>query len=57
MIQKNTDGSIDLVSEYTSSSAIRIRGKEGYKNYIGTLNRRANSYETPGITDSSRYIG
>ncbi len=57
VIRKNEDGSIDLVSEYTSSSAIRIKGKVGYKNYIGTLNRIANSYETPGITDSSRYMG
>ena len=57
VIRKNSDGSIDLVSEYTSSNAVRIGGKEGYKNYIGTLNRIANSYETPGITDSSRYMG
>ncbi len=31
VIRKNEDGSIDLVSEYTSSSAIRIKGKVGYK--------------------------
>ena len=35
------DGSIDLVSEYVSSTRVAFKGKEGYKNYIGTLNRIA----------------
>ncbi len=57
VIRKNEDGSIDLVSEYVSSTRVAFKGKEGYKKYIGTLNRIANSYETPGITIGSRYMG
>ncbi len=57
IIRKNNDGTIELVSEYTSSKEIYFKGKEGYKNYIGTLNRIAKSYETENITLRSRYIG
>ncbi len=57
VIRKNDDGSIDLVSEYVSSTEVYFKGKEGYKNYIGTLNKVAQSYETSGITSGSRYIG
>ncbi len=57
VIRKNVDGSIDLVSEYISSTRISFKGKEDYKNYVGTLNRIANSYETPGITSGSRSMG
>lgn len=57
VIRKNEDGSIDLVSEYTSSNKVTFKGKEGYKNYIGTLNTIAKQYETSGITSGSRYIG
>ncbi len=57
VIRKNSDGSIELVSEYTSSTSIYFKGKEGYKNYIGTLNTIASQYETNGITSGSRYMG
>ncbi len=57
VIRKNVDGSIDLISYYVSSRSVIFYGKEGYKNYVGTLNRIANSYETPGITSGSRYMG
>ncbi|MCI9280390.1 MAG: hypothetical protein HFJ02_06305, partial [Bacilli bacterium] len=57
VIRKNNDGSIDLVSKYTSTSRVGFDGEIGYKNYVGTLNRIANSYETPGITRGSRYMG
>ncbi len=57
VIRKNEDRSIDLVSEYTSSIQVYFYGKEGYKNYIGALNKIARSYETEGITSDSRYLG
>ncbi len=57
VIRKNEDGSIDLISEYTSSTRIFFKGKEGYKNYIGALNRIAKQYETENVTIGSRYLG
>ncbi len=57
VIRKNSDGSIDLVSEYLSSKSIAFEEKEGYKKYIGTLNTIASQYETSGITSGSRYMG
>ena len=57
VIRKNSDGTIDLVSEYTSKKDVYFGGKVGYKNYVGTLNRIANSYETSGITSGSRSMG
>ncbi len=57
IIRKNSDGSIEMVSEYTSSNQVSFYGKEGYKNYIGSLNTIAKQYETEGITISSKYFG
>ena len=57
VIRKNSDGSIDLVSEYTSSNEVYFYGKEGYKNYIGSLNTIVKQYETEGITIGSRHMG
>lgn len=57
VIRKNSDGTIDLVSSYTSSNQVYFYGKTGYKNYVGTLNQIAQSYETSGITSGSRYLG
>ncbi len=57
VIRKNNDGTLDLVSEYVSSTNVYFYGKEGYRNYIGALNIIARSYETPDVTIRSRYIG
>ncbi len=57
VIRKNNDGTLDLISEYTSTTYTFIWGKTGYKNYIGTLNLLARSYETEGITSRSRNMG
>ncbi len=57
VIRKNSDGSIDLVSEYLSSTQVSFKGKEGYKNYIGTLNILAKQYESSNITNGSRNPG
>ncbi len=56
VIRKNSDGSIDLVSEYVLEE-LHFEGKTGYKNYIGTLNTIASQYEKSGITSGSRYMG
>lgn len=57
VIRKNEDGSIDLVSQYASSTVVGFYLQKGYKNYVGTLNQIAKSYETEGITNGSRYMG
>jgi hypothetical protein len=57
IIRKNSDGSIEMVSEYTSSNQVSFYGKEGYKNLIGSLNTIAKQYETSNITGGSRYLG
>ena len=57
VIKKNSDGSIDLISEYVSSQIVYFRDKAGYKKYIGTLNTIAKQYETEGVTVGSRYMG
>ena len=51
------DGSIDLVSQNVSSTTVRFRGKNGYKNYIGALNFIATAYENSNYTSNARYIG
>ncbi len=60
VIRKNEDGTIELVSENTSSTIVNISGvddKIGYKNYIGILNKIAHAYETEGLTVGSRHMG
>ena len=56
-IRKNSDGSIDLVSDHTSRDKIYFYGSIGYKNYVGALNQIAKGFETEGITSGSRYLG
>ena len=56
----NNDGTIDLISEYVSSTDVYFKGLTGYKNFVGYLNVLASQYETEGITDAedgSRYFG
>ncbi len=57
VIQKNADGSVELVSVYKSSALIAIENQEGYYNLIGTLNKLAKAYETEGYTVGSRHMG
>ncbi len=57
VIRKNSDGTLDLVSEYTSSNEVFFSGMTGYKKYVGTLNTIASQYETSGVTSGSRYMG
>ncbi len=57
VLQKNQDGTIDMISEYTSSNGIYFKGEAGYKNYIGTLNMIASAYTNSNYTVGSRYPG
>lgn len=57
IISVNDDGTIDMISEYTSSVAISFYGTTGYKYYVGYLNTLASQYENSTYTKSSRMIG
>jgi len=60
VLNVNDDGTIDLISEYVSSTNVFFRGRKGYLNLVGYLNVLAEQYETEGITDDedgSRYFG
>ena len=57
VIKKNSDGTVEVVSEYTSSNYVYFYGETGYEKLVGTLNTIAKAYETSGITVGSRYMG
>ena len=57
ILQINSDGTIDMISEYTSSKEIIFKGEIGYKNYIGVLNDIASAYMNSLYTVSSRCPG
>ena len=57
VLNKNADGTIDIVSEYLPSKSVSIRGEKGYFNLVGYLNTLAKQYETDGITVGSRSFG
>ena len=57
VLSVNDDGTIDIISEYVSSTNVYFQGKEGYKNYVGYLNVLASQYETTGVTVGSRHFG
>ncbi|MBR7042546.1 MAG: hypothetical protein IKI04_03490, partial [Bacilli bacterium] len=57
VIAINGDGTVDLISEDVSSTAVYFRGQTGYQNFVGYLNVLASQYETTGITVGSRHFG
>ena len=57
VIKMNRDGSIEMISEYTSNTAARFSGVAGYKKYVGCLNVLASQYETENYTIGSRHFG
>ncbi len=57
VLNVNSDGTVDLISEYVSSTNVYFRGQTGYLNLVGYLNTLAEQYETDGITAGSRYFG
>ena len=57
VININSDGTLDLVTEYVSSNSIFFKGKQGYQNYVTTLNQIAAQYTNSKYTIASRYMG
>ena len=57
VISINDDGTVDMISEYVSSTAIYFEGQTGYQNLAGYLNVLASQYENSTYTKGSRYYG
>ena len=51
------DGTVEIVSCYSSSKTLTTNLDETYHEYIEKLNDMAALYETPGITVGSRHLG
>lgn len=57
VIKKNSNGSVDAISEYTSSTPVFFSSTRGYANLVGGLQAIASKYEIPGVTTSTRIPG
>lgn len=57
VININSDGTVEVISEYVSSTLIKFKGTIGYTNYVGALNEIASQYENSRYTVKSRMIG
>ena len=57
VISINPDGTVDMVSEYISSTEIYFQGLTGYVNLVGYLNVLASQYENSKYTKGSRHFG
>ncbi len=57
VISKNSDGTVDIISEHISSTSIYFNGKKGYQNFVGYLNVLASQYANSTYTTGSRYFG
>ena len=59
VIQKNSDGTVDIVSQYVSNQDLKLSHytRAVYDNYIGTLNSIASAYENAQYTAGSRHMG
>ena len=57
VLKVNSDGTIEMISEYTSSEYVHFNGKTGYQNLVGYLNVLASKYENSKYTKGSRYVG
>ncbi len=57
IIRFNDDGTIDMVSEYVSSTAVYFKGQTGYKNFVGALNTIAAQYANSNYTIATRHMG
>ena len=53
----NQDGTIDAISEYTSSESIGFQGTTGYSRFIDGLQKLAFTYRKEDYTQSSRIMG
>ncbi len=57
VIKKNENGTVEMISHYTSRVGIQIYGKIGYMNYIGILNKVAAAHTNDKYIQSTRHIG
>lgn len=57
VIDIRDDGTIEMVSEYVSSTVVYFTGQTAYLNFLGTFNIIAEQYENRKYTVGSRYIG
>lgn len=57
VLKINNDGTVDLISEYVSSTEVYFSGFTGYKNFTGYLNVLASKYENDKYTVGSRNSG
>ena len=57
VLKVNSDGTMEMISEYTSSTSVFFGGKVGYQNFVGYLNELASKYENSKYTKGSRYVG
>ena len=57
VIKLNDDGTVEMISEHVSSTAVYFRGQKGYRNLVGYLNVLASQYENSTYTKGSRYFG
>ncbi|MBR2828423.1 MAG: hypothetical protein IKE70_04250 [Bacilli bacterium] len=57
VIDIHSDGSVDAVSEYLSSTDVGFKGVQGYANFVGGLQTIAASYAKTGYTIATRMMG
>ena len=57
VISKNSDGSIDAISDYASSIKVYFRGTIGYANFVDTLQTIASKYANTSYTKTTRMVG
>ena len=57
VIKKNSDGTVEMVSEYVSNGGGVFLRTAGYANYVGYLNELADQYKNPTYTIKTRYMG
>ena len=53
----NEDGTIEMVSEYVSSTVVYLTGITGYNNLVLTLQTIASQYANSAYTISTRHVG
>lgn len=57
VLRINNDNTVEIISEYVSSTEVHFQDLIGYQNLVGYLNVLASKYETEGITVDSRHFG
>ncbi len=57
IISMNEDGTMDAISEYTSSRGVSFSTTTGYKNYVKTLKTIAEQYQNSKYTKNARIVG